>query len=117
MFRQRGSDSDNVFFNYYFLVVRRRENPNIIENGPSSATEMAFRWPVDVSIAFFPGIWTSIAKESYSFVSIQGVGCVRTPRPHSGSVHGLSRLHRNMKGLKIDVTTTINLHNLSYLPL
>ena len=48
-FSQRGSNVDNGFFSLLFLADKRRDDPNTIRSGPSSAHRlnaipMAFRW-------------------------------------------------------------------------
>ena len=66
---------------YFCLIDGGLEDPNTASTGPSSARqrnaiEMAFRWRADdgpsliagfVSLRFFPGSRTSIAKNPYIF--------------------------------------------------
>ena len=87
-----------TFFFSFFLVDEWIKIPLISgHHGPASKTPIKCisvacrRWPNikcwPSSFVIFQGIWTSIAKKSYSFVIFQGWGDWAS-YPLSGSTHG-----------------------------
>ena len=77
-FCQRESNSDNVFFYFFY---EGSQDPNSTKRGPSSAHRVSLAgrcWPnIEYWLGIFvifQEIWTSIAKKHYIFVIFQGWG-------------------------------------------